>query len=128
MYARIGQKYFSSLNPGGITGGNYVGYVRYESPDNFWSPENPGGKYPQPTTYSKASNADVNRATFINDGSFCIVRNIALSYNLPKSYLNKMKINNMQVYAQVLNPFIFGGEVVKAGINPDDTNGRTSVN
>lgn len=128
MYARVGQKYFSSLVPGGSGGGNFVGYMRSVDPDDFWSIDNPGGKYPEPTTNTKASNADVNRATYINDGSFVIIRNIALSYNLPKSLLSKYNINNCQVYTQVLNPFIFGGKVVKAGINPDDTNGWTTVN
>lgn len=128
VYARIGQKYFSSLIPGGSGGGSYVGYVRSVDPSDFWSPENPGGKYPQPTTNPKASNADVNRAMFINDGSFVAVRNISLSYTIPARFLSKYKVKRVQVYTQVLNPFLFGGEVVKAGINPDDTNGWTSVN
>jgi hypothetical protein len=103
VYARIGQKY-------------------------FWSPENTNARWPQPTTNPKASNADVNRATFINDGSFVAVRNISLSYNVPNSFLDRFKVKKFQVYGQVLNPFLFGGDVVKAGINPDDTNGWTSVN
>ena len=31
--------------------------------------------------------------------------------------------NSCQIYGQVLNPFIWGGDLVKAGINPDDTTG-----
>ena len=128
VYARIGQNYFSSLIPGGSGGGSYVGYVRSEDPSNFWSPENTGARWPQPTTNPKASNADVNRATFINDGSFVAVRNISLSYSIPNSVLERFKVKKFQVYGQVINPFLFGGDVVKAGINPDDTNGWTSVN
>ena len=128
VYARIGQKYFSSLQPGGSGGGSFVGYVRSEDPSNFWSPTNTGARWPQPTTDPKASNADVNRAMFINDGSFVSVRNIALSYNIPSSLIEKYKIKSFQVYGQILNPFMWGGDVVKAGINPDDTNGWTSVN
>ena len=67
-------------------------------------------------------NGTVRRATYINDGSYVIVRNISLSYNVPKSLLNRIKVSNLKVYVQVLNPFIFGGEVVKAGFNPDDNN------
>lgn len=128
VYARIGQKYFSSLVPGGSGGGSYVGYVRSVDSSDFWSPENPNGKYPQPTTNPKASNADVNRATFINDGSFVAVRNISLAYNIPNKVLDRFHVKRFQVYGQILNPFMFGGDVVKAGINPDDTNGWTSVN
>ena len=128
VYARIGQKYFSSLIPGGSGGGSYVGYVRSEDASNFWSPENTSARWPQPTTNPKASNADVNRATFINDGSFVAVRNISLSYSIPNSILERFKVKKFQVYGQVLNPFLFGGDVVKAGINPDDTNGWSNVN
>ena len=54
------------------------------------------------------------------------VRNISLSYNVPKLYASKIGANTAQVYAQVLNPFLFGGELVKAGINPDDITGWDS--
>ena len=128
VYARIGQKYFSSLQPGGSGGGSFVGYVRSEDPSNFWSADNTNGKWPQPTTDPKASNADVNRAMFINDGSFVSVRNISLAYNIPNIIIDRLHIKKFQVYGQILNPFIFGSDVVKAGINPDDTNGWTSVN
>jgi TonB-linked SusC/RagA family outer membrane protein len=128
VYARIGQKYFSSLTPGGSGGGSFVGYVRSEDASNFWSPENTNARWPKPTTNPKASNADVNRATFINDGSFVAVRNISLSYSIPSPFLARFNVKKFQVYGQVLNPFLFGGDVVKAGINPDDTNGWSNVN
>jgi TonB-linked SusC/RagA family outer membrane protein len=127
IYARVGQKYFSSLIPGGSTGGKYVGYVRKAGLDEFWSDTNPNARWPKLTTATEG-NADVTRATYINDGSFVSVRNISLSYNVPKKYLSKVNIDRLQVYTQVLNPFIFGGDVVKQGINPDDTNGWKSVN
>lgn len=128
MYARIGQSYLSPLVPAGITGGNFVGYVRSADPSDFWSPTNTSAKWPQPTTAPKVSVDAVNRATWINDGSFVAVRNISLAYNVPSLLLNRIQIKNLQLYAQLLNPFLFGGEVVKAGINPDDTNGWISTN
>jgi len=126
VYARLGQSYFASLHPGGTDRSSFVGYVRHEDPNNFWSPENQDAKYPEPST--NPGNGDVMRATYINDGSFFIVRNISLSYDLPRSILDRVKIANCQVYVQTLNPFIFGGEVVKAGYNPDDTNNWNNVN
>jgi TonB-linked SusC/RagA family outer membrane protein len=132
IYARIGQSYYSSLQPGG-TGGltaspfTAVGYIRSMNPNNFWSPENPNARWSQPTS-ATAYNADVVRATYINDGSFVSVRNIALSYNIPSQLLDKYHVKKLQVYAQVLNPFLFGGEVVKAGINPDDATGWANYN
>jgi TonB-linked SusC/RagA family outer membrane protein len=127
LYSRIGQKYFASLIPGGsnpTTG--FVGYGRHVDDSQFWSPSNPTGKYPQPTTATLL--AAVTQASYVNDGSFCIVRNISLGYKVPAKILNKINVRSCQIYAQVMNPFIFGGEVVKSGINPDDTNSWTSTN
>lgn len=129
VYARVGQKYFSSLIPGGYTGGNYIGYVRKAGLDEFWSENNTDAKYPRLTSNSSnESTADVTRATYINNGSFVTVRNISLSYNLPEKLLSKVNIKRLQVYGQVINPFIFGGNVVKAGLNPDDTNSWNDTN
>jgi hypothetical protein len=56
-----------------------------------------------------------------NDGSFAIVRNISLSYTLPDELLDKIFLKNVQLNVQVLNPFfLYGGDIVKLGINPDD--------
>jgi len=127
IYARVGQKYFSSLIPGGYAGGSYVGYVRKASLNDFWSVDNPNAKYLKLTSANEGV-ADVTRSTYINDGSFVSVRNIGLSYNVPTNLISKANIKSLQVYGQVLNPFIFGGAVVKAGLNPDDTNSWNNVN
>ncbi|MBN2213498.1 MAG: TonB-dependent receptor [Bacteroidales bacterium] len=126
MYARIGQSYFANLAPGGVGENSYVSYVREEDPSNFWSPENPGAEYPQPTL--TAANSSVRQATYINSGSYVIMRNISVSYNLPRLILDKVKVANCELYLQVLNPFIFGGKVVKAGINPEDENNWNNIN
>jgi hypothetical protein len=55
-----------------------------------------------------------------NDGSFGVLRNISLSYAVPKKLLSKAKINDATLNFQVLNPFMFGPGVVKWGLNPDD--------
>jgi TonB-linked SusC/RagA family outer membrane protein len=129
LYSRIGQKYFASLLPGGINGTNYVGYGRHVKASDFWSPSNPSGKYPQPSTASAATvNSSLTQASYVNDGSYCIVRNISLGYKLPARFTNKLNMKSVQVFGQVTNPFIFGGDVVKAGLNPDDTNGWASTN
>lgn len=50
------------------------------------------------------------------------LRNVSLSYTLPELWVKKWDLNRVQVYGQVLNPFILGGEAVKVGLNPDDVN------
>ncbi|HET6723254.1 MAG TPA: hypothetical protein VFH07_10910, partial [Chitinophagaceae bacterium] len=41
-------------------------------------------------------------------------------YNFPQKWMKKIQVKDLVLNFQVLNPFIFGGEVVKWGINPDD--------
>ena len=39
------------------------------------------------------------------DGSFIKMRNINLGYNFNSKQLSKLGINNLKIYAQVMNPF-----------------------
>ena len=117
----------------GRFGGTYYGLLQTlgrRVENDMWSPENPGGKYP--IQYSGGTYSGVtDYSAYMNytKGNMVALRNISLSYNLPKKYLQKVGANKCQLYVQVLNPFIWGGELVKAGINPDDTTGwSTSSN
>jgi len=112
VYARIGNLYYGLLQT----------YGRRVEKD-VWSPENTSGRYPQPTTKVHSSSSDaMNYAS----GNMVAVRNISLSYTFPEKNLKKYNLSNMQLYGQVINPFIFGGDLVKVGINPDDVNGWDS--
>ena len=93
---------------------------------DVWSPTNTNAKFAQPTTATRTSTYDGARN--YTKGNMVLVRNIALSYTVPQKFLNKYGINNAQIYTQVLNPFLFGGEFVKAGINPDDVTGWDASN
>ena len=107
MYARIGQTYF----------GGYPGlFGRVEN--DTWSWTNPDGKFPLPILVAQVDN--YTPAMQFNDGSFVIVRNISLTYELPEKLISRASIRNLQLNVQVLNPFIFGGDIVKWGLNPDD--------
>jgi hypothetical protein len=86
---------------------------------DLWSLDNPGGHISPPRTGGISVN---NYASYYEyqKASFVSVRNISLAYRLPRSLASKLSVSNAQVYVQVLNPFLFGGKLVKAGINPDD--------
>ncbi|HEX6181429.1 MAG TPA: hypothetical protein VFZ47_09290, partial [Chitinophagaceae bacterium] len=55
-----------------------------------------------------------------HDGTFFIVKNISLTYQMPSNLLKRASIRNLEFNVQVLNPFIFGSDIVKWGLNPDD--------
>ncbi len=109
FYARTGNLYYGALQT----------YGRRVEKDT-WSAGNPGAKYPQPTT---ATFTNYNSVRNYVSGSLVSLRYISLGYSLNQRLLDKWKIGKLQVYGQVLNPFIWGGEAVKAGLNPDDIEG-----
>ncbi|MDL2305830.1 TonB-dependent receptor [Bacteroides sp. OttesenSCG-928-D19] len=57
----------------------------------------PGSNGEAADTYSSSMN--------YQDGSFIKLRNINLGYNIPPKVLKKAGINNLKVYAQLMNPF-----------------------
>jgi TonB-dependent starch-binding outer membrane protein SusC len=108
IYARFGQTYF----------GGYPDYLGRDG-DDFWSWSTQTGRFPLPVIGATGI-TNITSAMQYYDGSFVAVRNISLSYELPANLINRAKIKNVQLNVQVLNPFIFGRDVVKFGINPDD--------
>jgi TonB-linked SusC/RagA family outer membrane protein len=109
VQARVNNLYYGALQTYGR---------RIEN--DTWSPTNTGAAYPQPTT---ATFTNYNSVRNYVDGSLVALRNISLTYNLGQSIAERYKIGNAQVYAQLLNPFMWGGAAVKAGLNPEDITG-----
>ncbi|WP_207513956.1 SusC/RagA family TonB-linked outer membrane protein [Longitalea luteola] len=108
IYARVGQTYFGGYQ--GVFGQDF---------GNMWSWNNQRGKWPLPVLGASAI-TNISSAVQYQDGSFAIVRNISLIYDVPAKILNLAKMKSLQLNVQVLNPFIIGGKLVKLGINPDD--------
>ncbi|PRD49205.1 SusC/RagA family TonB-linked outer membrane protein [Sphingobacterium haloxyli] len=113
IYARWGQTFFGGYpnSYGGIWPNGRV-------ENDLWSWDNPGGRWPQASNLPNRENTGV--AMQFHDGSFVSVRNISLTYDLPKVLLTNRFVKGLQLNAQVLNPFIFGKDAVKMGYNPDD--------
>jgi len=112
IFFRWGQTYFGGY-PNSYGGTFPNGRVE----NDVWSWNNPGGRWPMPNFGNVENFA---QAMQFNDGSYAIVRNISLSYAVPKNWLKRIAASDLSLNIQVLNPFIFGPGVVKWGINPDD--------
>ncbi|MEO8404266.1 MAG: SusC/RagA family TonB-linked outer membrane protein, partial [Chitinophagaceae bacterium] len=112
IYFRWGQTYFGGY-PNSYGGVNPNGRVE----NDLWAFNNTSGRWPMPNS---GNVENITAAMQYNNGSFGAVRNISLSYNLPKTLLSKYTVNSVVLNFQVINPFIFGPGVVKWGINPDD--------
>ncbi len=79
----------------------YEGNYKQVSVD-YWTPENPSTKYPQPG--NKGKYFDSMRYV---DVSFVRVGSITLGYNLPKSLLEKVNVKQARLYVTTNNPFTF---------------------
>jgi len=112
IFARIGQKYFGGY-PNSYGGVWPNGRVE----NNVWSWDKTDGRWPMPNL---GSVENINTAMLYHDGSYVSIRNISLTYNLPENWLKPIKINRLSVFGQMINPFLFGGDVVKMGLNPED--------
>ncbi len=108
IYARFGQTYF----------GGYAGVFGRDERD-VWTWDNQAGRFPL-QILGATGITNISSAMQYFDGSFVSVRNISLTYDLPANWLNRIKAKNFQVNFQVLNPFLFGRDVVNFGLNPDD--------
>lgn len=64
-----------------------------------WTPENPGAKYPK-YVYADMQGADNyfrNSTLFAYDGSYLAFREVSLSYTLPKSIVNKIHCQKVEL-------------------------------
>lgn len=79
---------------------------RYQSPwVNYWTPSNPSNEYQQPT---QTSDIPINwEALTYRKASFVKIKNITLTYRLPKNLVSKMYMTNFSVYFSAVNPFLF---------------------
>ncbi|QDK82562.1 TonB-dependent receptor [Spirosoma sp. KCTC 42546] len=97
VYARVGQmissQYLGYFYPGGTT-----------AVADYWTPENPTNAYPRPWL----SHTDQYLSTLgYVDGSFWKIKDIRLSYNLPKTLLKKGPLSTVTIYSTAKNFFTF---------------------
>ena len=112
IYFRWGQMYFGGYpNYGGASPNGRV-------ENDIWSFDNQNGRWPMPNSASGITNTTA--AMQYNNGSFGVIRNVSLSYSVPKNLIQKLAMKELVINFQVINPLMFGPGVVKWGLNPDD--------
>jgi hypothetical protein len=78
---------------------------RYQSNKvNYWTPENPSNDYQQPT---QTSDVPINwEALTYRKADFARVKNISLTYRVPKRFTDKLHMTNFSVYVNAVNPIL----------------------
>ena len=90
---------------------------------NYWTPTNTNTSIPQPRF--NEGNGTGPSSRWIQDGSYLRVKSVVLGYNIPKSFANKYKLQNLRVFASALNLFTITGY---KGYDPEvNTPGGASV-
>ena len=82
------------------------GGTMYEHQTDYWTPTNPGAKYPRLAEAGSASNTNNYRTgsdIYLFDASYIRVKNIQLGYTLPSALLKKLKMQSLRVYFTAQN-------------------------
>lgn len=102
IYGRLGYQY--------STGGEHMGARSNQRRVDYYTAAHTNSEWQRPEW--TAGTADpYYQALGYRSGSFLKIRNISLGYTLPPSLASKLKVNNLRVYVQALNPGTIFSEV-----------------
>jgi TonB-linked SusC/RagA family outer membrane protein len=104
-------------------GGNYIydgnrfevvggSNFRADLEDRMWTPENRDADFPRQSYLKRTRENDPiarpgSTSLYLQDGSFLRLRNVQLSYDLPKTLLSRAKIKGGRVYVNATNLLTF---------------------
>lgn len=71
---------------------------------DYWTPENQGARFPTPGLTKQNTYA---ASTFYEKSLYIKIKDITLSYNLPKTWISKIGMSNLRVYGSMKNFFTF---------------------
>ncbi|MGX5691284.1 SusC/RagA family TonB-linked outer membrane protein [Arcticibacter tournemirensis] len=87
---------------------------------DYWTPENPDAKYPNPAGPRTGDNPKYGSTLGYFDASYLKMRTISLGYNFNQKWVKKAGINRFRVYGTVQNPFVlFSPYYKESGMDPE---------
>ncbi len=97
----------------------YFSYFRWNVNNdilNQWSPKNTSSNVPKYLSSSSFSENSAMNSFLIEDGSFLKCRSLIVGYTLPTSVVEKVKIQKLRLYIQIMNLF----QITKySGLDPE---------
>lgn len=96
----------------GVYGRPYYSFIPKDFPDKVWSPENPNAYFPKLRGYvaqSGNSELTVVNTKYLQNIGYVRLKNLTVGYDLPKSLLERWKINKIKVYLSGENIFTVTG-------------------
>lgn len=74
--------------------------------NNYWTPENPGAKYPRLTIGTNDNNNQTSTFWMVN-GRYMRLKNLEIGYTLPKRIASKLAMQNLRIYLSGVNLLTF---------------------
>jgi TonB-linked SusC/RagA family outer membrane protein len=74
--------------------------------DDVWTPENTGGKYPRPIGNNWTESGASGSSFWIRSGAYVRLKNLNLSYSLPKKIVDVVNIAGVKFFVNATNLFV----------------------
>lgn len=87
--------------------GNQMSMNQSKSALNYWKKPGDTGVNPIPIAGNSTNSYSYSSDRFIEKGDYLRIKDVTLSYSLPKPILKTIGVNNFKVYASGLNVFTF---------------------
>ncbi|MAM19867.1 MAG: TonB-dependent receptor [Christiangramia sp.] len=130
----VGKRDFWANGPVFIPGYRYAeGW--YEHQLDYWTPDNPNAYYPRPNDQQQSNNAMnfLPQTKYLLDMSYLRMKNITLGYSIPKSIIDRFKVDRFRIYVSGENLFEISNSDIpidpeinytSSGLNDTNTFGR----
>lgn len=91
-----------------IPGFNYL-EAWYTHQLDYWTPENPNAFYPRLTNNGQSNNARnfLRQSRYLLNMAYCRLKNVTVGYSFPDSWMRKIHLQKLRVYASFENLFEF---------------------
>ena len=93
----FGGKVYDAYEAYLLNDGNKTGYQAIKQQADSWSEENPNAANPK-FVPNNSSNSNAMSSRYLHDADYIKLKNISLSYNLPKSLVRKAYLENARVF------------------------------
>ncbi|WP_073081907.1 SusC/RagA family TonB-linked outer membrane protein [Chitinophaga jiangningensis] len=119
IYASQGNQVINgTARYGDADGGRLNWNYNVEAGENYWTTPGQNASRPKPIPGGNKNSAALS-TRYLEDGSYIRLRNVVLGYNVPKSWLNAAKIQNVRLYVQAQNLLTITGY---SGVDPEIDN------
>lgn len=108
---------------------SYVTFIPTDFLSKVWSEDNPNAYFPRPRGYvallTRRELSEVN-TKYLQNAGYCRLKNLTISYSLPKKWLKKIGVETLRVYFSGENLFTISGLDTKY-IDPEQASAGYSV-